>query len=185
MHRRLLKYRDREITISEDKLWTMINFAMEMSSFFAKFDLIIGDTVVLYGELLLNNKINIKRKVKASVEIHIFSDLSKIPEVFCINPWIKRDIDWHVNQEGKLCWELYINWQEKILLAQQNDALTINNICQYASNWCMNSVITLLNYHWIGHLEEITTWNPRWVFWKHGNEGIRQYEKEKKQSSCE
>ena len=66
-------------------------------------------------------------------------------------------------------------------LEKQNVAY--HALMEYASAWCMDSVITLLCQQWYAYRNELTQWPPEWKYWDHGQKGVLQYEREKRKAA--
>jgi len=155
---------------------------MALSRYFESYGIVMGNRLVLHGQLLLDNKEEMRFKQIASViaEITTPAPLS-MPVVYCSAPWLKCGADWHISSNGWLCWELPNLWEDRIgkLEAEkvESGALT-----QYAATWCMNSVISLLCRHWYAHRHGIEQWPPEWKHWGHYNEGVLEYERQKRKN---
>ena len=102
--------------------------------------------------------------------------LLQMPEVYCVEPWVRRDIDWHVYPDGMLCWQypqFWFDWMS--LVASETD---LEGTLAYAARWCLSSVRSLLHKHRLAQELGLTEW--QWPAWAHGeDEARRQYQRYK------
>lgn len=106
--------------------------------------------------------------------------IEQMPEVYCFEPWIRREIDWHFFSSGKLCWQYPPFWREWMrLVASETD---LAGTVAYAARWCMTATRSLLHKHRLGRELGLTKWSPAWTEWAHGEAAARrQYEAYKNQ----
>lgn len=171
------------MTLPPEKFQTMLDFSMSLSRYFKTFGILMGNRLVLHGELLLDNQHDMRYKQKAFVIMEITHPAPlSMPLVYCPAPWLKSGMDWHTGSNGWLCWGLPQQWLDTIsALEKQNVAY--HALMEYASAWCMDSVITLLCQQWYAYRNELTQWPPEWKYWDHGQKGVLQYEREKRKAA--
>ncbi len=160
----------------------IFDLVYKLSSFLKDPQISFAKVWIIKGKLQLSNGKNINSKVWADIEITVDKyDILQLPRVVCYNPWVRKDpLGWHIYSSGELCWEFPCLWQEKLLEASCLEKIDNGKIAKLAAEWCINSVITLIYYHWTAHKYNIKDWPPEWNYWKHGEEGLKQYEEEKK-----
>jgi hypothetical protein len=98
-----------------------------------------------------------------------------MPIVFPEAPWIKKDPDWHMYDNGALCYELDVRWHETLSNIWHKDGASI--AAHTAAQWLTESAGLLLGRHYYASLTGIKKWPTEWADWKHGNEGVRQYDR--------
>lgn len=116
-------------------------------------------------------------ELKALVGICVDSDWrTKPPFVFCKEFWIRQNTDWHVNENGSLCWVLGDQWRDAISNFEQ---LTSGfGVCEAASHFLIRNVSYLLDCHRVGHERAIREWDQNWSAFLHGSRGVDQYKLE-------
>lgn len=97
----------------------------------------------------------------------------------CRSPWFRKNIDWHTNEEGFMCWTHSKLWRDGFaeLLSAGNP---VENILPLASQLCARDVARLLGYHAIADELRLTRWQSEWPQWSHHEAGTAEYEREKK-----
>ena len=92
--------------------------------------------------------------------------VQKTPEVICLEPWIIRGLaDWHIDENGRLCYEFDLNWEQE--LSAMVEQYTLGLTADYATQWLLNSTRSLLRRHLFASRNGITTWPKSWDFWPH------------------
>lgn len=167
MRKSLMDYTETPVTIPSDLFQPMLIFTMALSRYFQSSGVLMGNQLVLHGQLLLDNKQGMRFKQKASVIVEIATPAPlSMPTVYCLSPWVKCGSDWHIFPNGWVCWEKPEIWKD--LIGKMMKCKTESNaLINFAATWCMNSVISLLCRHWYAHRYEIKTWPPQWKYWPH------------------
>lgn len=177
-----MTYCEAAVTIPSGEFQPMLDFAMKLSRYFNSYGFLMGNRLVLHGQLPLDNQHDMRFKQKVSVIMEITSPAPiSMPMVYCSAPWLKCGQDWHAASDGLLCWELPERWIDKIADIQRQNAAP-DALAEYAATWCMNGVITLLCRQWYAYKNELMQWPPEWGYWDHGQKGILQYEREKRKA---
>jgi len=116
----------------------------------------------------------IKTHKMAHCKIHVFPDWkSQQPIVWCLEPWIRHDWNWHAGAGGLLCYVLGEQWTDfvgGVLKCEGAEAAT-----RYATDLCLRNVRWLLYRHYIGHVTKMKIWPKDWPAWPHGDAGRREY----------
>lgn len=104
--------------------------------------------------------------------LRYFPDLKLIPpKVWCREPWVKRDIDWHVYSDARLCWVLPEQWRDvQGWRGKSNQEVAVD-----ASKWLLASTELLLSRHLYGHLKGLVEWPEEWDQWGHAWIGPHEY----------
>jgi len=93
------------------------------------------------------------------------------PIIFCDEPWIRRDINWHwfiprkcpvCPNTHRLCWINPVEWR-----VAHGKKLKIR-LAREGSLWLYNNTRDLLDKHWIGNELGIKLWRDDWPQWSHG-----------------
>ena len=125
----------------------------------------------------MTSKDRINRKVRlvlslpeskdtAVIEINVSSNWEASPPIiFCMEPWIKRDIDWHVYSDGNLCWIYDREWIDEVNSVQGLGEL---DRLLYLSSLLFSNVTYLLDRHCLSGQTGITAWT--WPARPHGKE---------------
>lgn len=136
-----------------------------------------------YGELKLDNPCCTEYRFSRTAKVFLFittGDLIKqMPVVQVKEPWMHKSADWHCYKDGQLCWELKERWEDKLTEILANGPPR-EDFVQYAISWCLESSICLICRHWYAHTHNLTEWPAEWKFWKHGDEGKKKYEQDKR-----
>lgn len=102
------------------------------------------------------------------------------PRVYCNEPWIRRELDWHCLRDQskesewygqqQMCWVHPAEW----LIAHDHRLKRINTVVLEGADWLKNNLTKLLDCHWAGHVLGIKNWRPEWGGWAHGNAGTQE-----------
>lgn len=98
------------------------------------------------------------------------------PDVICTEFWVRKEADWHVNDNGTLCWVLGNQWRDTISIFDQKSSSS--GVCDAASFFLIRNVTYLLNCHRMGHEKAARDWDPSWSAFLHGSLGVDQYKLE-------
>ncbi len=103
------------------------------------------------------------------------------PIVFCKEPWIRRDLDWHCFRAAgpkgvwkdldRLCWIHPFEWER----AHDHKTKRLAVVISEGAEWLKNNLHKLLERHWTGHALGIKNWPSEWGGWGHGNTGTQQF----------
>lgn len=178
-----MTYREELVTLTSEEFQPMLEFSMSLSRYFKTFGILMGNRLVLHGQLLLDDQYNMRYKQRAFVimEITYPAPLS-MPVVYCPALWLKSGMDWHTDSTGRLCWGLPQQWHD-VISALKAQNVAYHALMEYASGWCMDSIITLLCRQWYAYRNELTQWPSEWKYWDHGQKGVLQYEREKRKAT--
>jgi hypothetical protein len=117
---------------------------------------------------------NVESDVNAYCQFHVFCDWeTQLPALFCHEPWVKKDWDWHVGKDGNVCYELPLRWQDHIRKVRQEAGFVL--AIGYAATWCLNSTRWLLYRHHFAYENSISVWPKNWPAWRHNEDGISDY----------
>lgn len=95
------------------------------------------------------------------------------PQIYCDEPWVRRDVDWHVYPDGGLCWVLPRQWRDiQAWLGKPKKRIAVDG-----AKWMFESSQLLLSRHLLASETGIVSWQDEWGEWAHGSEGIKQYER--------
>lgn len=103
---------------------------------------------------------------------------SEPPAVWCLEDWVRCDVDWHAGRGGILCYVLDEQWRDvvsKVQMGGDNYAAT-----RYAVSLCLRNVRWLLYRHYIAHVTRLRTWPGEWQAWSHGAPGRMEYRSQRK-----
>lgn len=140
--------------------------------------LIDGDVTITDGRYFrVTGKIDAPA-VLARIEIRVDSDFDRVidlrPDVWCREPWMRSDKDWHNDRNGGMCWVLDKEWRD-ILGGKQRHP---NDLVRNAVNWLLNNVQSLVSRHYYADLMKLNDWPKEWDAWEHYGAGVEQYERE-------
>ncbi|MDP0492236.1 MAG: hypothetical protein Q7Q71_14395 [Verrucomicrobiota bacterium JB023] len=95
------------------------------------------------------------------------------PMLFCDEPWVKREADWHVNvnADGDLCWISHDEWK----LAQSQTSKSKILVVEDFSELLRCGALFLISRHWIATKLELKIWPKQWDQWLHSDEGTKQF----------
>ena len=93
------------------------------------------------------------------------------PQVKCSAPWLRRNIDWHVFDDGTLCWAYPPHYSE-LMLALSNH-LDEPELLQTAACWCVSKSADTVRRHLIAEQCAVKTWPQEWDAWPHGNDAAQ------------
>lgn len=99
--------------------------------------------------------------------------MRRIPTVGCKEQWVvKGDADWHTYADGSLCIDHRERWEQYIL--NLADRHPFHTFMLAATEWIINSTASLLGRHMLKSQGFVTTWDPAWDFWEHGEGSAKQ-----------
>lgn len=91
-----------------------------------------------------------------------------IPQVWCLEPWVRREPPhWHAGKGGLLCVEFGLNWARE--LTSMVETHTHGSTADFAAEWLLNSTRKVLNMHHFAFRNGITKWPKEWesCSWPH------------------
>lgn len=100
------------------------------------------------------------------------------PTVWCLDDWVRCEIDWHAGVGGIICYVLDEQWCDLVLQAQRDGG--DQAATRYAISLCLRNVRWLLYRHHIAHVTRIRTWPGEWPAWPHGSAGRKEYRCQRK-----
>lgn len=135
--------------------------------------------VRVHGALNLSHEsIRINKNVECLI-IATRNIFTQMPRVFCLEPWMRDNPDWHAFKQGLLCFENELRWVDRLSKLKQEIGPAGTAIM--AADWLVNSVASLVSRHYFADQLGITNWSEKWEAWDHGDSGISEYLKELKQ----
>jgi hypothetical protein len=87
------------------------------------------------------------------------------PKVWCMEDFIKVDIDWHVYNGKRLCWDFSPRWRRIIREIEKH--LGINEAITIATQWVVQASTNLTYRHYLASENGISHWPPEWCQWSH------------------
>lgn len=96
------------------------------------------------------------------------------PKVCCLESWMKTGPEWH--NGPPLCWVLREEWHD----AMSWKTKPVQAILDEGRDWLLRNTCCLINRHYTAHLDGLTAWPPEWKYWDHFDQGVKQYEREKR-----
>lgn len=100
------------------------------------------------------------------------------PDVWCFEPWLRRDGDWHVYRDGRICWILEKEWQDTLAAISRDHGLL--DVSRFAAFWCCRNTRWLLARHQYGSEFGLVQWPSNWPEWRHGDVALADYRKWKR-----
>jgi hypothetical protein len=94
--------------------------------------------------------------------------------------FLRKELDWHVLPNGLICYVLQHQWEREMSRFFQRDH-SMDNVVGFAAGWCLSALDSLLVRHLIGYRLGLQKWPAEWSAWKHGSEGVEQYEEESRE----
>lgn len=92
-----------------------------------------------------------------------------IPIVGCCEPWCTRgSADWHMDASGVMCLDHAERWRQYMQSVASEGSF--EELLLTATEWLLNSTISLLGRHQLKHQGMTTEWNRSWAYWPHGKE---------------
>jgi hypothetical protein len=117
--------------------------------------------------------------VLARVEIWVSRAFEEVlqepPAVWCREPWMRDEPDWHNGRLTGMCWVLENEWRDHL----GGDDKRPRDIIRVASAWLLNNVKSLVSRHHYAHLAALKSWPKEWDAWPHHHAGAKQYERER------
>lgn len=148
---------------------------------FEKLPIIVSSDKILRTESFVrfNARIPLKHDkietiAEATCHFQLFREFErKMPQVSCSEYWIRKDIEWHINTNGTLCYELAERW--KRYMADLTQKLSRADLMYVASHWCLHHIQSLLYRHLHGYENNMTVWPAQWKAFRHGDDGTVDY----------
>lgn len=100
-----------------------------------------------------------------------------IPEVIADADWLTAGLDWHIYPDRSLCWDVDARWQDRGELADRVFPLFYSYM--HAAEWLKVSVCYLLDRNLFARRAGLEGLPKSCLQFKHGNDGKRQYAKER------
>jgi hypothetical protein len=115
--------------------------------------------------------------VIARIEIRVsksFEDvLRKPPRVWCREPWMRSESDWHNDDVRGMCWVLDNEWRDVLSPEGRQE----RDLVAAGTEWLIDSVRSLASRHYYAHRVGLTAWPKEWVAWGHNSAGVLEYER--------
>lgn len=102
--------------------------------------------------------------------------ITVLPKVYCVEFWLKKEADWHVNGDGSLCYELDARWRHKMNAFYERFSLV--EVVNIAAFWCVHHVKSLLYRHLLGYESSLSKWPSDWEAFRHGDRGREDFDRE-------
>jgi hypothetical protein len=103
--------------------------------------------------------------------------IEEMPVVFCLEDWTIREIDWHMNEQGWVCYELPERWTDTMRTVAGQEGVAC--AAKFGAVWCLESVKWLLYRHYFASITGLRKWPASWPQWPHGRRAQDVYEAEK------
>jgi len=110
--------------------------------------------------------------IKLSPEWSLFP-----PRVWCLEPWVRFEPDWHAGvgtNKDQLCYVLAQEWCDLVakVWIDEGPAAAL----AYAAGFCLRNIQWLLYRHYIGHITQMSIWPTDWPSRPHNLEkALKQY----------
>jgi hypothetical protein len=131
---------------------------------------------VVVGRLNLSHDQTVSTQ-SARCEFKVLPDWrSNPPLVWCREPWVRNDWNWHAGAGGILCYVLDREWQDSVTLVFEKEGPLAAS--HYASSFCLRNVRWLLYRHYIGYITKMPDWPAEWKARPHGEAGYKDYLKQ-------
>ena len=98
---------------------------------------------------------------------------NKRPQVFCNDYWVKKNIDFHVGEDGWVCYELDLRWTKYVSGVKQREG--IRAAALYAAAWCLHHCRWLLYRHRCFYVDNVVEWPADLPAWGHGDHGRKEF----------
>ena len=105
--------------------------------------------------------------------------LDRPPVVTPHATFIRREVDWHAYPDGSLCYVLRDEWRDRLGKLMTKNQEDISLAIDYAATWLLAATDSLVTRHLIGARHGIKQWPPEWLAYAHGDEGVKEYQREK------
>lgn len=125
---------------------------------------------VIEGGVILRD--SIPRKISIAISS---SWETRCPQVRCREKWMKKGADWHISDDGTLCYALTNHWADAI--KELESKLPVLCFIEISAQWMIDCVQWLLNAHLYAHQFDMERWPDEWASWPHYDKGVKKYQK--------
>jgi hypothetical protein len=91
------------------------------------------------------------------------------PSIYCFEPWIRNDIDWHVYPWHEFCWVHDEEWNKFHQMFQPT--------VQTSAWYLLNNLAHILRCHRLGFVHDLDCWQKEWGQYAHGDRSKPQLRK--------
>ena len=106
------------------------------------------------------------------------------PSVTCCESWVRREADWHVSDNGELCWVHAHLWKD--VLRGLDEFLSGPELIATAAYWCVEHSSSLMAKHLeADRVSYSGPWPEEWDAWAHYADGDAEYEKAKRRGKVD
>ncbi len=122
--------------------------------------------------------------ISARIKITVGQDWMMVaPNVQVVSPFMRFEQEWHAAEKG-ICYVHPCVWYEEHFLRiahfKQKDP---DEAIKWTARWLLDSVDNLVHKHFLGWQANLNAWPESWPAWLHAEDGIKQYEEEKKSAA--
>lgn len=96
--------------------------------------------------------------------------------VWCREPWMRDDPDWHNSTTTGMCWVLDDEWRHEM----QESKTTSVDLIEHGSCWMIEAVKNLIDRHYHGYRLGLDQWPREWAAFSHNKLGRLEYERDRK-----
>lgn len=100
------------------------------------------------------------------------------PQVYCSESWIRKELDWHLYEDGSLCWEHPLQWKDRCEICFS--VLDNGQACDRLAYDLVTNVRYLVGRHWKGAELGLVKWPSDWLQLSHHDPGTREYLKSRR-----
>jgi len=123
---------------------------------------------------------NLKTELcKAKITIQYsprFRNLRRVaPTVWCHEPWMRDEADWHNSKTNGMCWVLQEEWYDYQNISHKRRQDVVDD----ALRWIFGGITLLINRHHVGHVRNLDKWQEEWEAWEHEEKGNYGYRRER------
>jgi hypothetical protein len=115
----------------------------------------------------------------ASIEAQVSRNFQHVlnfpPVVWCHEPWMRSEPDWHNDKKSGMCWVLEEEWRDTLAVPVKHRRELIHG----AVGWLITNVTSLISRHHYGEMTGRKKWAPEWDAWAHFGEGAKEYRRAK------
>jgi hypothetical protein len=127
-------------------------------------------------ELVIEGGIILRDSIPRKISITISSTWeTHCPQVRCREKWMKEGVDWHINDDGTLCYVLANHWADAV--NELNTKLPVLCFIEISAQWMVDCIQWLMDAHLYAHQLDMENWPRGWDSWPHYDKGVQKYQK--------
>jgi hypothetical protein len=96
-----------------------------------------------------------------------------LPTAYCNDYWVRKDIDFHIGEDGWICFDVDVRWQKYVANVLKQEGMRAAAL--YGAAWFSHHCRWLLYRHHYFYVNNISEWPKDLPAWGHGNEGRREF----------